>query len=41
MALKNKYKHLEEAVTYFKTNTTRQEGENSVYYDKKNQPSQE
>lgn len=41
MALKNKCKHFEEVVTYFKNNTMSQEGENSVNYDNKKQPSQE
>lgn len=41
MALKTKCKHLEEAVTYDKNNTMSNEGENSINYDKKKQPSQE
>lgn len=39
MALKTKCKHLE-AVAYYKNNTMSNEGENSVNYDKKNQPTQ-
>ena len=38
MDLKTKCKHLEEAVAYYKNNTMSNEGEKSVNYDKKNQP---
>jgi len=41
MDLKTKCKHLEEVVAYYKNNTMRNEGENSVNYNKKNQPTQE